>query len=266
MDFFLYEKPLRLGVFFGMIAWMAAWEYGLERKKRADKTLARRVTNLGLTGFSALILQSGLFLLPVSFAYAAQSRGLGMFNQFYGMLWAKWIAAIFILDFIIYLQHVLFHFLPILWRLHQVHHSDLDLDVTTALRFHPVEILISLFIKLVAVAAFGFPPGAVLAFELLQNAAAMFNHANIYIPLGIDRFIRWLLVTPDMHRVHHSVIMAESDTNFGFSLSLWDRLCGTYTAQPGDGHDGMTIGLASVRDRQSFLRLLMMPFERRRRD
>jgi sterol desaturase/sphingolipid hydroxylase (fatty acid hydroxylase superfamily) len=261
MDFFLYEKPLRLTFFFGMFAWMAAWEYWFERKKRMDSKAKRWLNNLGLTGVSILILQSGLFLLPVSFAYAAQSRGLGIFNQFYGMIWAKWIAAIVILDFIIYLQHTLFHFLPILWRLHQVHHSDLDIDVTTAIRFHPIEIIISLFIKLTAVAAFGFPPGAVLTFEILLNATAMFNHANIYIPAKIDRLIRLLLVTPDMHRVHHSVIIDESNTNFGFSLSVWDRLCGTCTAQPSAGHDGMTIGMATVRERKSLIQLLIMPFK-----
>jgi len=260
MDFFLYEKPLRLTFFFGMFAWMAAWEYGLERKKRVDATLKRWLNNFGLTGISTLILQSGLFLLPVSFAYAARSRGLGIFNQFYGMVWVKWVAAIILLDMIIYLQHILFHFVPVLWRLHQVHHSDLDLDVSTAIRFHPIEIIISLFIKLTAVAAFGFPPGAVLTFEILLNATAMFNHANIYIPLGIDRFIRLILVTPDMHRVHHSVITDESNTNFGFSLSLWDRLCGTYTAQPTAGHDGMTIGLTYARKHKSLIQLLIMPF------
>jgi len=261
MDFFLKEKSLRLAFFFGMFAWMAAWEYGLLRKKRVDATFKRWFNNFGLTGISTLILQSGLFLLPVSFAYAARSRGLGIFNQFYGMIWAKWIAAIILLDLIIYLQHILFHFVPALWRLHQVHHSDLDIDVTTAIRFHPLEIIISLFIKLTAVAAFGFPPGAVLTFEILLNATAMFNHANIYIPAIIDRFLRLFLVTPDMHRIHHSVITDESNTNFGFSISLWDRLCGTYTAQPRAGHDGMTIGLASVRERKSLIQLLIMPFK-----
>ncbi|MFZ2633928.1 MAG: sterol desaturase family protein [Desulfosalsimonadaceae bacterium] len=260
MDFFSYEKPLRLAFFFGMLAWMAAWEYGFERKKRVDSKFKRWLNNLGMAGISSLILQSGVFLLPVSFAYAARSRGIGVFNQFYGMDWAKWIAAILLLDLIIYFQHILFHFVPVLWRLHQVHHTDLDIDVTTGIRFHPIEIIISLLIKLTAVAAFGFPPGAVLTFEILLNATAMFNHTNIYIPLGIDRSIRLILVTPDMHRVHHSVIMKESNTNFGFSLSLWDRLCGTYTAQPRAGHDGMTIGLGYARKPKSLVQLLVMPF------
>jgi sterol desaturase/sphingolipid hydroxylase (fatty acid hydroxylase superfamily) len=260
MDFYLYENILRLTFFFGMFAWMAAWEYGFERKKRVDRTFKRWLNNLGLTGISSLILQSGLFLLPVSFAYAAQSRGIGVFNQFYGMNWAKWTAAIILLDLTIYLQHILFHFVPVLWRLHQVHHSDLDIDVSTAIRFHPIEIIISLFIKLTAVAAFGFPPGAVLTFEILLNATAMFNHANIYIPAGIDRLIRLFLVTPDMHRIHHSIIIEESNTNFGFSLSVWDRLCGTYRARPGAGHDGMTIGLTYAREPKSLIQLLVMPF------
>ena len=262
MHFFLYEKTLRLTFFFGMLAWMAAWEYGFERKKRVDSKAKRWLNNLGMAAVDSVILQSGVFLLPVSFAYAARSRGMGIFNQFYGMAWEKWVAAVILLDLIIYLQHILFHFVPILWRLHQVHHSDLDIDVTTAIRFHPIEIIISLLIKLTAVAAFGFPPGAVLTFEILLNATAMFNHANIYIPAGIDRIIRLFLVTPDMHRVHHSIIIKESNTNFGFSLSLWDRLCGTYRAQPGAGHDGMTIGLTYAREHKSLIQLLMMPFKR----
>jgi sterol desaturase/sphingolipid hydroxylase (fatty acid hydroxylase superfamily) len=265
MDFFLYEKTLRLGSFFGMLAWMAAWEYGFERKKRVDSKFKRWLNNLGMAGISSLILQSGVFLLPVSFAYAARSRGLGVFNQYYGLVWEKWIAAILLLDLIIYFQHILFHFVPVLWRLHQVHHTDLDIDVTTGIRFHPIEMIISLLIKLTAVAAFGFPPKAVLTFEILLNATAMFNHANIYIPVGFDRFIRLILVTPDMHRVHHSVVTGESNTNFGFSLSVWDRLCGTYTAQPGAGHDGMTIGLAYARKHKSLIQLLVMPFLKRER-
>ncbi len=243
-----------------MLMWMGVWEYGFERKRPVDSKAKRWLNNLGLAAVSAAILQSGIFLLPVSFAYAARSRGIGVFNQYYGLVWEKWIAAIVLLDLIIYLRHILFHSVPVLWRMHQVHHSDLDLDVTTAIRFHPFEIIISLLIKLTAVAAFGFPPGAVLTFEILINAAAMFNHANIYIPEGIDRILRLFLVTPDMHRVHHSVIIKESNTNFGFSLSVWDRLCGTYKARPDAGYDGMTIGLASAGEHKSFIQLLIMPF------
>ncbi|RJP94140.1 MAG: sterol desaturase family protein [Desulfobacteraceae bacterium] len=260
METVFNEKTLRMASFFGMLVWMGAWEYGFKRKKRVDSTFKRWLNNLGMVAISNLLLQSGVIMLPVSFAAYTQSRGMGLFSQINPPVWAEWIAALVILDFIIYLQHILFHFVPVLWRLHQVHHSDLDIDVTTAIRFHPVEIIISLFIKLTAVAAFGFPPGAVLLFEIVLNATAMFNHANIYIPAGADRFIRGILITPDMHRVHHSVIMKESNTNFGFCLSLWDRLCGTYTAQPGAGHDGMTIGLGYVRKHKSLIQLLIMPF------
>ena len=162
----------------------------------------------------------------------------------------------------IYFQHVLFHAVPGLWRLHRMHHADLEFDVTTGLRFHPVEILLSMGIKLAAVAALGPPAAAVLVFEVLLNGTAMFNHANIRLPQGVDRVLRLFLVTPDMHRVHHSVIREETDSNFGFNLPWWDRLCGTYRPQPREGHDGMTIGVDSFRSEQDQYvhKLLVQPF------
>lgn len=262
METFLTEKTLRLLFFAGTLAILAAWEILFRRKRTVDSKPRRWRRNLGLVAVDTLILQAGLVVLPVSFAAFAQARGMGILNQIALPVWADWMAALVMLDFIIYLQHVLFHFVPVLWRLHQVHHSDLDIDVTTALRFHPIEIILSLFIKLAAVAAFGFPPGAVLAFEIILNAAAMFNHANIYIPESIDKIIRLLIVTPDMHRVHHSVVMAESNTNFGFSLSVWDRLCGTYHAQPNAGHERMVIGLTYAKKPKSLIQLLAMPFQK----
>jgi len=262
MDTFFSEKSIRLISFAGILFIMGAWEALFQRKKQVDSKPKRWLINLGLVAADSLILQLGFIMLPVAFAAFAQSKGMGIFNQLSLPIWANWLAAVIIFDFIIYLQHILFHFVPILWQLHQVHHSDLDIDVTTAIRFHPIEIIFSLFIKLTAVAAFGFPPEAVLLFEVLLNAAAMFNHANIFIPGRIDTFIRMLIVTPDMHRVHHSVIMDESNTNFGFSLSIWDRICGTYQAQPAAGHDRMTIGLAYVKEPKSFIQLLIMPFKK----
>ena len=262
METFFTEKSIRLISFAGVLVILGGWEILFQRKKRVDSKPKRWLNNLGLVAVDNLILQLGFVMLPVTFAAFAQSRGMGIFNQLDLPGWADWIATVIIFDFIIYLQHVLFHFVPVLWRLHQVHHSDLDIDVTTAIRFHPIEIIISLFIKLTAVAAFGFPPQAVLLFEVLLNATAMFNHANIYIPTIIDKFIRLLIVTPDMHRVHHSVIMDESNSNFGFNLSVWDRICNTYQAQPAAGHDRMTIGLTYAKDPKSLIQLLIMPFKK----
>jgi len=260
METFFTEKSIRLISFVGVLFIMGAWEVLFQRKRLVDSKPKRWLNNLGLVAVDNLILQLGFVMLPVTFAAFVQSKGMGIFNQLSLPMWASWIATVIIFDFIIYLQHVLFHFVPILWRLHQVHHSDLDIDVTTAIRFHPIEIILSLFIKLAAVAAFGFPPEAVLLFEVLLNGTAMFNHANIYIPTIIDKFIRLLIVTPDMHRVHHSVIMDESNTNFGFNLSVWDRICGTYQEQPTAGHDRMVIGLAYAKKPKSIIRLLIMPF------
>ncbi len=262
METIFTEKSIRLISFVGVLLIMGAWEMLFQRKKTVDSKSRRWLNNLGLVAIDNLILQLGFIILPVTFAAFVQSKGMGIFNLLVMPFWTEWIATVIIFDFIIYLQHVLFHFVPILWQLHQVHHSDLDIDVTTAIRFHPIEILLSLFIKLTAVAAFGFPPEAVLFFEILLNGTAMFNHANIYIPNVIDKIIRRLIVTPDMHRVHHSVIMAESNTNFGFSLSIWDRICGTYLAQPAAGHDRMIIGLAYAKHPKSLIKLLIMPFKK----
>jgi len=263
MESLFTEKSIRLIFFFGMFLLLGGCELLFQRKKRVDSKPKRWLNNLGLVAIGNLILQLGFIMLPVSFAAFAQSKGLGIFNHLPLPAWANWIAAIIILDFIIYFQHVVFHFVPILWRLHRVHHSDLDIDVTTAIRFHPIEIIISLFVKLTAVAAFGFSPGAVLAFEIILNATAMFNHTNIFLPVPIDRFIRLLIVTPDMHRVHHSQIMKESNSNFGFNLPWWDRICGTYQAQPAAGHDGMVIGLKQYKNPKSLIQLLIMPFTKK---
>ncbi len=176
--------------------------------------------------------------------------------------------AVVLLDLAIYFQHVLFHAVPALWRLHRVHHADTDFDVTTGTRFHPIEIVLSVGIKCVAVAAIGAPAMAVVVFEVLLNATAMFNHANGRLPESVDRRLRWLVVTPDMHRVHHSIVMREMNSNFGFNLPYWDHLFGTYRAQPAAGHDAMTIGLEDFRDRRDARldRLLLLPFHGARSD
>jgi sterol desaturase/sphingolipid hydroxylase (fatty acid hydroxylase superfamily) len=258
--FIMGEAGIRLAGFFGVLLIMALWERMAPRKQRVDILGRRWKDNLGLVAADTLLVRLLIPVLPVSLAVAAAENGWGLLNYIDIPAAVSWIMTIMVLDFIIYIQHVLFHFFPVLWRFHKVHHSDLDIDVTTGIRFHPVEILISMEIKLVAVVVFGFPAGAVLLFEVLLNAASLFNHSNAYIMPGLDRIIRLLIVTPDMHRVHHSIIMEESDRNFGFSFSWWDRLCGTYQAQPSAGHDGMTIGLADIRQANSFFRLLAMPF------
>jgi sterol desaturase/sphingolipid hydroxylase (fatty acid hydroxylase superfamily) len=181
-------------------------------------------------------------------ALFAQAQGWGLFNTYAVPAWAAIAASIVALDLAIYLQHVLFHAVPALWRLHRVHHADLDFDVTTGARFHPLEIVLSMLIKFAAIAVLGAPAVAVLVFEVLLNALAMFNHANVRIPAPIDRALRVVLVTPDMHRVHHSIEGDETDSNFGFNLSLWDRLFGTYRAGPRAGHEAMTIGIREFRD------------------
>lgn len=254
------EAGIRLGGFFGVLLIMALWERLAPRKKRVDALARRWKDNLGLVAADTLIVRLLIPVLPVSLALAAAENGWGLLNYIDLPTAASWLVTVIVLDFIIYIQHVLFHVLPVLWRLHKVHHSDLDIDVTTGVRFHPVEILISMGIKLGAVVAFGLPAGAVLLFEVLLNATSLFNHSNAYIPLKLDRIIRLLIVTPDMHRVHHSIIMKESDRNYGFNLSWWDRLLGTYQDQPSAGHDGMVIGLTEIRQANSFFRLLAMPF------
>jgi len=204
-------------------------------------------------------------LLPVGMAVATGDRGWGLLNILQLPFWSEVILAVIALDFVIYLQHVLFHQVPILWRLHRMHHTDLDIDVTTGNRFHPLEILVSLGIKLSAVALLGAPVLAVIVFEVVLNATAQFNHGNIRIPTVVDRYLRLLVVTPDMHRVHHSVIPRETNSNFGFNLPWWDRLCGSYRPQPEKGHEGMTIGLREFRDPAmlTLLRLLVQPFNRK---
>jgi sterol desaturase/sphingolipid hydroxylase (fatty acid hydroxylase superfamily) len=199
-------------------------------------------------------------------AVLASEGGWGLLNHHILPGWQAIIVSVITLDFIIYLQHVLFHTVPLFWRLHMVHHTDLDIDLTTGIRFHPVEITLSLIIKLAAVVILGAPPLAVLIFEVVLNSTSLFSHGNVYIPGDVDRVLRFFLVTPDMHRVHHSVIMHETNTNFGFNLPWWDRLLGTYQEQPSEGHKGMTIGLGYFRDSKLLALpwLLVLPLTRKK--
>jgi sterol desaturase/sphingolipid hydroxylase (fatty acid hydroxylase superfamily) len=257
-----HEGAIRLVSFAGILAVMAGWELLAPRRPLHESKAVRWVSNLGLVVVDTLLLRLLFPVLAVGMATLAAQEGWGLLNRTALPAWLAFVLAVVMLDGVIYLQHVMFHAVPALWRLHRMHHTDLDFDTTTGLRFHPIEILLSMGIKLAAVTVLGPPPGAVLVFEVLLNGTALFNHGNIRLPLALDRWLRLLVVTPDMHRVHHSIYPGETNSNFGFNLPWWDRLLGTYRAQPRDGHDGMTIGIEQFRDpRELWLhRLLVQPF------
>lgn len=256
------ERVIRLGAFFGIFAVMAAYEaVARKRELRAPKT-QRWLINLGITFLNTAIVRVIFFAGAMGTAVWAASRGWGLFNNIGVPPLIEGLLCIALLDLLIYTQHVIFHHVKPLWRLHMMHHTDLDIDVTTGARFHPVEIVLSMLIKIAAVAALGAPAWSVVLFEVLLNGTAMFNHSNVSMPGWLDRVVRLFIVTPDMHRVHHSVIIRELNTNFGFNLSIWDKIFGTYTPQPRMGHQGMTIGLANFRDFKGlgFSSLLALPF------
>jgi len=256
------EQIIRLVFFLGVLAVVAVWEVIVPRRQLTDSKRRRWVTNLSMVVIDTAVVRFFLPVLPVGMAIMAQQRGWGILNLIVLPSWIKIILAVTALDFVIYLQHVLFHFLPILWRLHRMHHTDLDVDVSTGNRFHPIEILISMGIKLATVSLIGAPAVTVVVFEVTLNATSQFNHGNIRIPDALDRWLRLVVVTPDMHRVHHSIIPRETNSNFGFNLPWWDRLCGTYRDQPEGGHEGMTTGLKEFRDPAMLRlsRLLIQPF------
>jgi len=256
------ENAIRLGFFFLIFALVALWELLAPRRGLTTSKKVRWVSNLGITFMNPLLVRLLFPILAVNMAVKAQERGWGLLNNFELPYWLDIVVGIMVLDLVIYLQHVMFHAIPILWRLHMVHHADLDYDLTTGLRFHPIEIILSMGIKLSVVVIFGLPAVAVLIFEIILNGAAMFNHGNIRLPLKIDRILRYFIVTPDMHRVHHSVIIRETNSNYGFNLPWWDRLFGTYCHQPAKGHADMTIGLTQFRDsgKLTLPWLLILPF------
>jgi sterol desaturase/sphingolipid hydroxylase (fatty acid hydroxylase superfamily) len=259
---FSYEPFIRLGAFGGVFIAMALWELFGPRRKLVIGRFARWPNNLGVVVVDTLLVRLVFPVTAVGVALFAEVHGWGLFHAVTIPVWMAVLASVVLLDLAIYFQHVLFHAVPALWRLHRMHHADLEFDVTTGLRFHPVEIVLSMMIKLAVVAALGAPAVAVLIFEVLLNATSMFNHSNVRIPLGLDRVLRLFVVTPDMHRVHHSVLIRETNSNFGFSLPWWDRLFGTYRAQPAAGHDAMTIGIEQFREpRELGLdRMLLQPF------
>jgi sterol desaturase/sphingolipid hydroxylase (fatty acid hydroxylase superfamily) len=267
LEYMQNEIAIRFTVFLGLFVLFAVAETLAPRRKRAQTRVHRWATNLSITVLNALTLRLmafGLPLLAVGAALDAQARGWGLFNAISLPLWLELILAILILDLAIWAQHLITHKVPLLWRLHRVHHADRDMDVTTALRFHPVEIALSMLLKIGVVYGLGPAAIAVILFEILLNGTAMFNHSNVKLPLWLDAVLRRVLVTPDMHRVHHSVHRHEHDSNYGFALSIWDRIFGTYIAQPGQGHDEMTVGLRWQDDRPGRLGWsLRLPFARK---
>lgn len=256
------EPIVRLVVFLGVLGLVAAWEALAPRRRRALPRWTRWPSNLAIVALNTALVRVSFPVTAVGFALLGEQRGWGLLNALGLPRWPAVVLAVLVLDFALYLQHVLFHAVPALWRLHRMHHADLDIDVTTGARFHPIEIVASMAIKLAAIAALGAPGEAVLAFEILLNATSMFNHGNIRLPSGLDRVLRWIVVTPDMHRVHHSVVPRETNSNFGFNMPWWDRLFGTYRAQPEAGHEAMTIGISQFRSpREQWLdRMLTQPF------
>ena len=257
------EKHIRLGFFLGIFAMMAIWELLAPRRALSVSKILRWSNNLGLVFLNTFILRLLFPAAAVGMAAFAAKQGWGLLNYYSLPAIGAIVISVIAMDFVIYLQHVLVHAVPVLWRLHRVHHADLDYDVTTGARFHPIEIILSMLIKFATIMVLGPPVVAVIIFEVMLNATAMFNHSNVRLNLSLDKFLRLFLVTPDMHRVHHSVEDDEANSNFGFSLPWWDRLFGTYRAQPRAGHENMTIGIRTFREPNiaTWLNgMLIMPF------
>jgi sterol desaturase/sphingolipid hydroxylase (fatty acid hydroxylase superfamily) len=255
------EPVIRLSCFLGVLVLTILWELLSPRRPQSIKRLLRWPNNLGLVVIDTLVVRLLFPVAAVGMAFLAQTKGWGLLNVLPLPAWFALPVAVLLLDLTIYGQHVAFHAAPLLWRLHRMHHADLEFDVTTGLRFHPGEIVLSMVIKLAAVLVLGAPPLAVLVFDVLLNATSMFNHGNVRLPPRLDRALRLVVVTPEMHRVHHSTDRQETDSNFGFNLPWWDRLFGTYRAQPAFGHLRMTLGIDRFRDRRELWlhRMLWQP-------
>jgi len=259
------EAALRLGIFTSLLVIMAVLESVFPRRIPGTKRASHCLNNLGLVAINSLLLRLLLPITALNLAALVQEKNWGLLNQTNLSVYTEIIIGFVLLDFLIYWQHRMFHKVPVLWRLHRVHHADQDFDFTTGTRFHPLEIFLSMFVKFAGITVLGAPILSVLIFEIVLNGAAMFNHGNIMITGKIDRFLRLLIVTPDMHRVHHSVLATEYNTNFGFNLPWWDRIFSTYQAQPAAGHREMEIGLNQFKDirvTNRILGMLVMPFKK----
>lgn len=264
-QFVLAHEPLiRMGFFFGVFALVALWELASPRRVLKLSRKQRWTANLGIVLLNTVVVRLLFPMAAVGMAAMGVEKGWGLLNNFAVPFWLAVPLAVVAMDFVIWLQHVMVHAVPALWRLHRVHHADLDYDLTTGARFHPIEIVLSMGIKFATITLLGAPVLAVVIFEVLLSACAMFNHGNIRLPAALDRVLRWFLVTPDMHRLHHSVEDDESNSNFGFNLTWWDRLFGTYREQPRAGQLGMTIGIHGHTDPHEVARLpgmLVLPFK-----
>ncbi len=259
-----HEKVIRMSFFFAMLAIMAIWEVVTPRRKLTVSKPVRWLNNLGIVFLNSLIIRLIFPAAAVGVAIFASKQGWGVLNYYQVPFWLATVVSVITLDFIVYLQHVMVHAIPALWRLHRVHHADPDFDVTTGARFHPLEIILSMLIKFAVIIILGPPVIAVIIFEVLLNATAMFNHGNVKLPKSVDRIVRWFMVTPDMHRVHHSINDDEANSNFGFNLPWWDRLFGTYKDQPRKGHENMTIGIHQYHEPKQVSWLpgmLLLPFK-----
>lgn len=258
------EPAIRLGFFFGVLTVVGIWELAAPRRALTVSKALRWASNLGIVALNTVLLRLLFPLAAVGVAAFCAANGWGLINHFQIPFAIAVPLAVIILDFVIWLQHVMVHAVPALWRLHRVHHADPDFDVTTGARFHPLEIVLSMLIKFATIVVLGPPVLAVVIFEVLLNATAMFNHGNIKLPIALDRVLRLFVVTPDMHRVHHSIEDDEANSNFGFNLPWWDRLFGTYRDQPCAGHMAMTIGIRDHADPREVARLdgmLLLPFK-----
>jgi sterol desaturase/sphingolipid hydroxylase (fatty acid hydroxylase superfamily) len=260
------EAVVRGGTFLGVLTVMLLWEVCRPQRPLSRPRQERWGANLGLTLLNTVLVRVTVGGVAYTAAVFAAHQGVGLLHWSPLPAWAAAAVTLLVLDFALYLQHVLFHALPVLWRLHRLHHADLDVDATTGLRFHPLEIFLSLGIKAAVVVLLGAVPWAVVAFEVLLNAVSVFNHGNVALPERLDRWLRWIVVTPDMHRIHHSTRVVETNSNFGFSVAWWDRLCGTYRAQPALGQGGMDIGLSDERTPLTLGQLLLLPFRNRTGD
>ena len=256
------ETIIRLSFFFGIFILVGVWELIVPRRQLNFSKPVRWYSNIGIVFFNSLVLKLIFPIMATGLAFFAMGKGWGLFNNIELPFFIRVVTSMLLLDGAIYIQHAMFHSLPLLWRFHRMHHTDMDLDVSSGARFHPVEIIISMGIKLSVIVVPGPPVTAVILFEVLLNFTAMFNHGDIYISPKIDRILRCFVVTPDMHRVHHSVSAKETNSNFGFNFPWWDTMFGTYKAQPEKGHSSMTIGISKFRNPENLHlhRMLIQPF------
>ncbi len=256
------ESLIRLGSFVAILAMMFWSEGAFPKRALSAPRLRRYLNNLAMGGMSTLAVRIFLPVLPMGVALYCSANQYGLLHQFAVPYWDACILTILLLDFAVWLQHMLFHKVRALWRVHRMHHADVDIDASTAVRFHPIEIVLSFAYRGILVFILGAPAAAVLVFDVLINCCAVFNHANVSLPPALDRWLRLFVVTPDMHRVHHSTDMREANTNYAFNFPWWDRMFGTYKAHPDKGHENMSIGLNIFRDAKyvSAIRMLAMPF------